>query len=260
MVPQVFARKASGLIRRAGWFDVFSFNVLNGIGGIISVLMLSLIPAFYPGANLALTTILATLVFVPMVVLYAKMSAVMPRSGGDYVYNSRMVHPAFGFAANLGITLAVIFLVGTGGAYTADYGIGPLLRVAGYYWSSQGLVNAGNWCTGSLGMFLLGIAVLIVFGALFLLGNMSVYWRVQVVLMVLATVSLVIVVVWDLSSLERRLLHTSLQPWAISAERVSRRLRRARHLRSRCGRASELFSGLCSRSLAASSLPTSAGK
>jgi len=198
IVPQVFARKASGLIRRAGWFDVFSFNVLNGIGGIISVLMLSLIPAFYPGANLALTTIIATLVFVPMVVLYAKMSAVMPRSGGDYVYNSRMVHPAFGFAANLGITLAVIFLVGTGGAYTADYGIGPLLRVAGYYWSSQGLVNAGNWCTGSLGMFLLGIAVLIVFGALFLLGNMSVYWRVQVVLMVLATVSLVIVVVWGL--------------------------------------------------------------
>jgi APA family basic amino acid/polyamine antiporter len=198
IAPQTFSRKASGLIRRAGWFDVFSFNVLNGIGGIISVLMLSLIPAFYPGANLVLTTILAALVFAPMVILYAKLSAVMPRSGGDYVYNSRIVHPGFGFAANLGITCAVVFLLGTGGTYTASYGIGPLLRVTGYYWSSQGLVNAGNWCTSSLGMFVLGIVVLAVFGALFIFGGLTVYWRVQVVLMVLATVSLFVVVLWAL--------------------------------------------------------------
>jgi APA family basic amino acid/polyamine antiporter len=196
--PEVFARKASGLIRTASVFDVFSFNVLSGLIGISSLFILSLVPAFYPGANLPLATLIGGLEVLPLVFVYARLSAAYPRSGGDYVYMSRLVHPAFGFAANLGFTMAAIFVIAVGGAFTANYGIGPLLRVAGAYWSNHSLVNAGNWVTHPTGVFILGTAGILAFGALFIWGGMKVYWRVQLVIILMATLSLAIIAIWSL--------------------------------------------------------------
>src|SRR5438132_103620 len=73
--PEVFARKASGLIRTASVFDVFSFNVLSGLIGISSLFILSLVPAFYPGANLWLATLFGGLEVLPLVLVYARLSA-----------------------------------------------------------------------------------------------------------------------------------------------------------------------------------------
>ncbi|MDQ4027634.1 MAG: hypothetical protein M3214_06220, partial [Actinomycetota bacterium] len=54
---QVFTRRASGLIRTAGTYDVFIFNIgLISVG--IAVALNQLIgPAFYPGANVALSSL-----------------------------------------------------------------------------------------------------------------------------------------------------------------------------------------------------------
>jgi APA family basic amino acid/polyamine antiporter len=196
--PQVFARKASGLIRTASPFDVFGFNLLSGLIGISSLLMLVLIPAFYPGANLVVAVLIGALECLPLVMVYARLAGVLPRSGGDYVYMSRLLHPAYGFAANVGFTAAAIFVIGVGGSYLGQYGFGPLLRVAGAYWSSPGLVSAGTWLTEPLGVFLLGTVAIIGFGLLFLFGGMSVYWRVQTVLVIMASLSLLIIAVWAL--------------------------------------------------------------
>jgi amino acid transporter len=128
--------------------------------------------------------------------VYAKMSAAMPRSGGDYVYNSRLATPALGFAGNVSFTLAMIFIVAAGGAYTSVYGLGPLLQVVGFYWSRPSFVHAGNWCVSSVGVFSVGILVIVAASALFIFTSMSTYWRVQKVLVLLATLSLVIVALW----------------------------------------------------------------
>ena len=196
--PEVFARKASGLIRTASVFDVFSFNVLSGLIGISTLFILVLVPAFYPGANVPLSVLIGGLEVLPLVMVYAALSAAYPRSGGDYVYMSRLIHPAVGFALNLGFTAAAIFVIAVGGSFTANYGIGPLLRVSGAYWSNQSLVDAGNWITEPQGVFILGTAGILAFGALFLWGGMKVYWRVQLAIIVMATLSLVIIAVWSL--------------------------------------------------------------
>ena len=196
--PETFTRKASGLIRSATVLDVLGFNVLCGLTGIAALWLLVLGPPLYPGANLVLATLIGGLAALPLVMVYARLSAVYPRSGGEYVYASRLLHPAVGFAVNVGFTVAILFIMAIGGNYLANYGLAPLLRVAGAYWSSPGLVNAGNWLTEPLGMFLLGTATIVAFGLLFILGGMRVYWPVQNVLMIMASLSVIVIVIWGL--------------------------------------------------------------
>lgn len=198
-MPRTFERRASGLIRAASPLDVFGFNLVNGIPGIIAALVISMVPAFYAGADPVLSSVFALLLVVPAVMLYSKLSSVFPRSGGDYIYISRLLSPALGFAANLGITAAVLFLVAQGGVYLGGYGIGPLLRVAGLYWSNQSLVNAGNWCTTSLGTFLIGLALICVFFVLFTWGGMRLFFRVQLFVIAMGTLAMVIIAIWALT-------------------------------------------------------------
>ena len=53
-------------------------------------------PVVYPGANLVITlgAVVIPLIFLGQ--LYSVMSRAMPRSGGDYVWASRILHPSLG--------------------------------------------------------------------------------------------------------------------------------------------------------------------
>ena len=62
---QTFERKATGLVRAAGTFDVLVYN-MNFISlGLMAALVFLFSTAFYPGANLYVTAILIFLVVIP---------------------------------------------------------------------------------------------------------------------------------------------------------------------------------------------------
>ena len=49
--------------------------------------------ASYPGSNAFLGVAFAAVLGIPGAFLYAMLTQVMPRTGGDYVFNSRSLHP-----------------------------------------------------------------------------------------------------------------------------------------------------------------------
>jgi hypothetical protein len=81
----VFSRSASGLIRVAGSWDVFIFNVGLVSVGIAIAFNQYYGPSLYPGAQPAISTLLAALGMCVVAATFYLWSVVFPRSGGVYV-------------------------------------------------------------------------------------------------------------------------------------------------------------------------------
>lgn len=196
--PATFARRATGLVRAASLRDVLGFNINMQnilIGGIFSFL---LIPPLYPQANIYLATLIALVISLPISWVYAKLAAVYPRSGGDYVFVSRIVHPALAFTSNLSYCIWGAFYIGVSGVFLGIYGVAPFLRVLGAYTHSPGLASTGNWFAEPLGNFVMAVGLIALFTAIFAFGGLRLYFRIQAVNFVIASVCLAAVIVWGL--------------------------------------------------------------
>ena len=192
LVPAQFARNASGLIRSATLWDAFGINAVNGsfvLG--IAWLLLYAVP-FYRGANVFLTIALAIVVSIPVTVVYLQLAIVFPRSGGDYVYNSRILTPSIGFAANFALTAGLIFWTAFGGVYVVTYGITPALVTAGIQLHNQSIIDAGTWFSGSLQIFILSVVVIALFGIFFVLGGNRFYFGFQKIAVVFGGLALIV--------------------------------------------------------------------
>ncbi|HYY73493.1 MAG TPA: APC family permease, partial [Solirubrobacterales bacterium] len=194
--PQVFSRNATGLVREASLRDVLAFNVnmQNVVIGVIFSLLL--IPPLYPGANIYLSTLIALVIAAPVSLVYAKLSAAYPRSGGDYVFVSRTVHPAVAFMSNFSYCVWGTFYIGVSGVFLGVYGVAPLLHVLGAYEDSTRIADWGNWFARSNGKFVMAVAVIAVFTLIFMFGGLRLYFRIQAINFVIASVALAFVIVW----------------------------------------------------------------
>ena len=77
-------------------------------------------------------TIFAGLLALPMACVYAYFASAMPRSGGDYVYISRTLHPYLGFLSSWNWMVWLVTYTGIPAAYLAQYGLSGLCREAGF--------------------------------------------------------------------------------------------------------------------------------
>ncbi len=108
---ELFARRSSGLVRAASTTDASLVNLYTATFPIMVSFLLGIVLPFYGGANLYLTILIGALLAAPILVAYAVASSVMRRSGGDYVFISRLLHPALGFAANfVFVGFQIVFL------------------------------------------------------------------------------------------------------------------------------------------------------
>jgi len=98
--PTAFVRKASGLRRDVSLLDVVSLNLSNMSGGAalgtIGFTTVLLTTQQMSGVNLVYGSILAWLLTIPEVVVYTMMTSRVSRTGGDYVWVSRVYGGAFG--------------------------------------------------------------------------------------------------------------------------------------------------------------------
>jgi amino acid transporter len=97
----VFARKASGLTKEASLLDAFLFGFMNEGIGVTLWNVHSWTYYTFPGGNLILASIItAFLTIFGVALAWGILGGSMPRSGGDYIYNSRILHPAVGTATS----------------------------------------------------------------------------------------------------------------------------------------------------------------
>jgi len=98
---QIFARKTSGLVREMAPHQAFIYNFMAiGLCTFTWVTLYSIAySSSFLGANVGLAILLMAIVAIPFYLVTAMLSSAMPRSGGDYVWQSRILHPLLGFGS-----------------------------------------------------------------------------------------------------------------------------------------------------------------
>jgi amino acid transporter len=115
----------------------------------------------------------------------------MPRSGGDYVYVSRVLGPAMGMMSNFNNTIWWFFYGGVPSAFLARYGLAPFFRTMGIFTGNTNLIEVGNWFASTTGMFIFGALLISLLVYVFAIG-MRTFFRIQNILIIFAIISTVL--------------------------------------------------------------------
>ena len=106
--PVAFVRKASGLRRDVSFLDVVSLNLSNMSGGAAlgTIGFTTVLLSSTSGVNLVYGSILAWILSIPQIIVYTMMTTRISRTGGDYVWVSRVYGGFFGGSLSfMGYTL-----------------------------------------------------------------------------------------------------------------------------------------------------------
>jgi amino acid transporter len=136
--PGVFLRQATGLVRDLSPWDAFNINLTNANAFANVAVLLPLGLALFLGANLALSVATGMIGGLFVVIAYCMLSAAMPRSGGDYVFISRAVHPIVGFLATWSMMILCAFFIAFGtwslGNWVLPDLLAPWGTMSGHHW------------------------------------------------------------------------------------------------------------------------------
>ena len=134
--PPDAMQRATGLVRQVATADQLIFNLFMLNLGLAGVYIFEIGPFARPQANLYLTTLIAGIGFSALGGIYALLSCAIPRTGGDYVFNTRVLGGSVGF---LGSWLNFVVFTTIGGASVAwfwahsgvPFALGTIVRASG---------------------------------------------------------------------------------------------------------------------------------
>jgi amino acid transporter len=193
--PRLFTRKATGLVREGRTRDALFYNLLWSSVA-LTFAFYWLFSAGYPGSNALLSFLIAAAIGLPGAFLYAMLTQLMPRTGGDYVFNSRSLHPSLGFAGNFSYSFWLAVVIGVYTTYIASYGLGAFGRTMAGFGAGHGWLTFGNWFSTHLGLFVAGTVVLLLSAAMFIVGGVRLFFRVQAACFALYLLGAVVVPVF----------------------------------------------------------------
>jgi APA family basic amino acid/polyamine antiporter len=139
---QIWSRDSTGLVKVGTPYRALVLNFAN-IGLVYIMFTYWLHPAFFPASNLLLSIVIAELVILPFMYLYALFATAMPRTGSEYIYISRTLHPAIGFACSFAAALSQSFWTGVGGYWISTYVLSPMLSSFGQATGNSALISLG---------------------------------------------------------------------------------------------------------------------
>jgi basic amino acid/polyamine antiporter, APA family len=163
----LFVRNATGLVRGMSQRASVVLNFIPGHPTQTLAAVLFAFLALFPGAN----PYLALLIVLPMTLSFSyafgMLTAIIPRSGGDYMIVSRVLSPLLGIVSSFCMTMAGLLSNAFFGIAFVTSALGPSFVVVGTVGHHQSLIDFGtkisthrNWEFG-LGSAMIVVACLI---------------------------------------------------------------------------------------------------
>ncbi len=189
----LFSRETSGFVRGFNIWDVFVFNLLGYATGLSLATNPTILGGLYPNANIYWVLVFGLIVSIFTGLLYGYFAAIFPRSGGDYIYNSRTISPLVGFVASWGFTWSQIYGIGTFSGWAISDAISPAFITTGFILDKPNLLEIGNSLSVNNNIIIGGIIILIICFLLNLI-NQSALKKVLNFLFVIAMISAILMV------------------------------------------------------------------
>jgi amino acid transporter len=147
----LFLRKSSGLVRAFSIFDGFLYGVYAN--SIVVAAALSYAVAWpWNDANIPLAIVMVCLAFIPCFTVYAMLTSLMPRAGGDYVWQSRSLGGFWGYILVFTpLLFGPWFYMASNVAPGASMVVAPLFISLGEMIHAPALTTFATWLISKVG-------------------------------------------------------------------------------------------------------------
>ena len=180
--PATFVRQATGLTKQISGLEALGM-ALSGMGLLYVFNATVFTPAFYPDANPLVGPLIGLLLILPVAGMYALFSIAMPRTGGDYVWTSRVLSSGTGFVVNFSLTLLALSVIGSVSPWLSQWSFSPMFYDLGVLQNNASYISLSNYLQTSTPTFAIAAIVIvatgvIVAGSTRLSGAIVKYWTV----------------------------------------------------------------------------------
>jgi APA family basic amino acid/polyamine antiporter len=192
MKKEGYIREATGLVRELGWYDTLALGVCGVTPGMWILSLFVWIAYLFPEGNLLISIFPISLVCALLMGLaYTYFAVQMPRSGGDYVYLSR-IHPILGLIPSWMFGFIVnITAIGASGYMLTNFGLPTFMVTVGQVFNAPSWVNASQALANPMIAWVIVCLAIIFFGAVNILG---LKWtaRVQAIIFTVAIIGTIV--------------------------------------------------------------------
>jgi len=177
---QLFVRRSTGLVREASALDATIFNAVFSapVGATLAIGVLWALSAF-PGADPVWATIIAVVLNVPVLIMMALLASSMPRTGGDYVWVSRILSPPLAMISNFAAALSAMIGATFWARFFPVFALGPILVGLGVFFNNSTMVEWGTNFQTKNDWILVGGLFMIVLMTLILVAGVKTTFRWQ---------------------------------------------------------------------------------
>jgi APA family basic amino acid/polyamine antiporter len=186
---RLFVRRSTGLVREASALDATIFNAVFSapVGATLAIGVLWALSAF-PGADPVWATIIAVVLNIPVLIMMALLASSMPRTGGDYVWVSRILSPPLAMISNFAAALSAMIGATFWARFFPVFALGPVLVALGVFFDNPTMVEWGtNFQTKNEWIFVGGLSMVVLITAILIAGVkttfrwQNVFWSIAMV-------------------------------------------------------------------------------
>lgn len=191
----LFVRQASGLVRDVSMTNALFFNIASFVGTAVgwAIAFYALYPEWLGYGGISAYAYMAVLTGVAcyfLGMIFASLTTAMPRSGGDYVFTSRIISPFWGWIESWTLVGSALTIIGFE-IIVATHNIQLTAILLGVAFPTSVFGGATSWLQNTTSKFIVGIIILLVIAVIAILKTRT-FHKVVMGLTIFAIVAVVI--------------------------------------------------------------------
>lgn len=185
--PKVFVREATGLVKDISLFNAWTYNASSMMALSYGPATYALVFATIPGADPLLSFVICWLLSLALLMVYVFFTATMPRSGAEYVFISRTLHPVLGWLASSTVWWTEALFLGLMAAWMGGLYVSAPLMTMGTILNLPPLTAMGAAAATPVWVFVIGTVALI--GVAVISLHLKTYFKVQSLILIISIIA-----------------------------------------------------------------------